>query len=98
MVVVLFTFCVGEDADPGIWTETCTRPTLVRSEAGTGAVSWLLLTKSVVRGTPFHRISAPVVKPDPLAVIVKLCPPAYAVLGLRKDSTEVEVWMERFVL
>jgi len=41
---------------------------------------------------------APVVKPDPLAVIVKPCPPTVAELGLTKVSMEEEVWMERFVL
>jgi hypothetical protein len=52
----------------------------------------------VFRALPFHRINAPVTKPPPLAVIVKPCPPTLAVLGLTKVSTEVEVWMERFVL
>jgi len=41
---------------------------------------------------------APVVKPAPLAVIVKPCPPTVAELGLTKVSTEDDVWMERFVL
>jgi hypothetical protein len=58
----------------------------------------MLLTSVVFRAVPFHRINAPVVKPDPLAVIVKPCPPTVAVLGLTKVSTEEEVWMERFVL
>jgi hypothetical protein len=52
----------------------------------------------VVREVPFHRIKAPVVKPDPLAVIVKPCPPTVAVLGLTKERTEEEVCRERFVL
>jgi hypothetical protein len=41
---------------------------------------------------------APVVKPDPLAVIVKPGPPAVAEAGLTKLNTEVDVWIERFVL
>jgi len=52
----------------------------------------------VVRAVPFHRIRAPVVKPEPLAVIVKPCPPTVAVLGLRKERMEDDVWMERLVL
>lgn len=52
----------------------------------------------VVRAVPFHRINAPVVKPDPLAVIVKPWLPTVAVLGLTYVSVEEEVWMERFVL
>ena len=52
----------------------------------------------VVRAVPFHRISAPVVKPDPLAVIVKVCAPAVAVLGLTNANTEEDVCMERLVL
>jgi hypothetical protein len=58
----------------------------------------LPLTSVVVSAVPFHRISAPVVKPDPLAVIVKLCAPTVAVLGLTNVSTEEDVWMERLVL
>jgi hypothetical protein len=58
----------------------------------------LALTSVVVRAVPFHRISAPVVKPDPLAVIVKVCAPAVAVLGLTNANTEEDVCMERLVL
>lgn len=71
---------------------------MVRSEAGTGAVNWILLTRVVVSWVPFHRMIAPVVKPDPLAVIVKPGPPAVAEAGLTKLNTEVDVWIERFVL
>lgn len=56
------------------------------------------LTSVVVRAVPFQRISAPVVKPDPLAVMVKPWLPTVAVLGLTKVNTEEEVWMERLVL
>jgi hypothetical protein len=97
-VVVLLMFCVGETAEPGISIATCTVPAVARSEAGTGAVNWMLLTRVVFSGVPFHRISAPVVKPCPLAVIVKPCPPTVAVLGLTKVRMEDAVWMERFVL
>lgn len=98
VVVVLLTFCVADWDEPGICTATCTVPVDVRSDAGTGAVSWTELTKVVTSCVPFHRISAPVVKPVPLAVMVKPWLPTVAVLGLTKVSTEEEVWMERFVL
>ncbi len=91
-------FCVGETAEPGISTATCTVPALARYEAGTGAVSKTALTRVVVSGFPFHRISAPEEKPVPLAVIVKPCPPTVAALGLTNVSVEEAVWMERFVL
>ena len=39
VVVVLFTFCVADCAEPGICTETCTVPGVVRFDEGTGAVS-----------------------------------------------------------
>jgi len=56
------------------------------------------LTSVVFNAVPFHKIRAPVVKPVPLAVIVKPCPPTVAVLGLTNVSVEEDVWMERFVL
>ena len=71
---------------------------MARSDAGTGAVSWLKLTSVVVSGFPFHKINAPVVNPDPFAVIVKPCPPTAAALGLMKVRTDEAVWMERLVL
>lgn len=58
----------------------------------------MLLTSVVVNAVPFHRINAPVMKPDPLAVIVKPWAPAVAELGLTKANIEEDVWMERFVL
>jgi hypothetical protein len=97
VVVVLLTV-VGDWAEPGICTDTCAVPAVAMFAAGTGAVSCVALTSVVVRAVPFHKISAPVVKPDPLAVIVKLGPPTTAVLGLTNVSVEEDVWMERFVL
>ena len=58
----------------------------------------MLLTKVVVSAVPFQRISAPVVNPAPLAVIVKDGSPTCAELGLMKVRTEEDVWMERLVL
>jgi hypothetical protein len=98
VVVVLFTLDVAVDADPGICTATLTVPAVARSEAGTGAVSWMLLTSVVVSGAPFHRINAPVVNPCPFAVIVKPWLPAEAVLGLTNVRIEEEVWTDKLVL
>ena len=58
----------------------------------------MALTRVVVSAVPFHRISAPLTKPEPLAVIVKPCDPTGTVLGLTKVRIEEEVWMERLVL
>jgi len=77
---------------------------LVIKEAGTGAVSWTLLTSVVTScvcfgaGPTFHRMSAPVTKRAPLTVIVKPDPPAIAVLGLKNATEEVDVWIVRLVL
>lgn len=91
VVVVLETFCVGETAEFGISMATCTVPALVRSEAGTGAVSWTELTNVVVRAFPFHKMYAPETKPLPLAVIVKPCEPTVAEVGLTKLSVDEDV-------
>jgi hypothetical protein len=52
----------------------------------------------VVSAVPFHKISAPVTNPEPVAVIVNPCAPTVAELGLTNVNTEEEVWMERLVL
>lgn len=39
VVVVLFTFCVADCAEPGICTAICAVPAVVRLDAGTGAVN-----------------------------------------------------------
>jgi hypothetical protein len=98
VVTVVPTFCVGDCAEPGISTATWTVPVLVKSDAGTGAVNSIELTTVVVSGVPFHKISAPVEKPCPLAVIVNPWPPTWPELGLMKVRTEEAVWTERLVL
>ncbi len=45
------------------------------------AVSWLLLTKVVVRLVPFHRTTELELKLEPLTVNVKAAPPAVALDG-----------------
>jgi hypothetical protein len=57
-----------------------------------------MLTSVVVRGAPFHRITAPVTNPEPFAVMVKPCAPTVAALGLTNARTEDDVWIERLVL
>ena len=52
----------------------------IRAE-GTLAVSWLALTKVVVRFVPFQVTTVDAVKPPPLAVRVKVGPPAVALVG-----------------
>jgi hypothetical protein len=58
----------------------------------------MLLTSVVFSGVEFHKIIAPETKPVPFAVIVKLCDPTVAELGLTNVRVEEDVWMERFVL
>ena len=64
-------------------------------DAGTVAVSVLLLTNVVSANcVPFHRMNAPVTKPEPLAVIGRPLDgmlPIVAVAGLKKDSDEEDV-------
>ncbi|GAA4331598.1 hypothetical protein GCM10023184_23650 [Flaviaesturariibacter amylovorans] len=69
-------------------------PPAAMAEAGTVAVSWVLLTKVVVAGVPFTvttdeavpvgrfvLLALPLIKLVPFTVIVKLLPPAVAVVG-----------------
>jgi hypothetical protein len=89
---VLFMLAVPETAEPGIWTETCTCPGVVMSEAGTTAVIVVLLTKTVSANcAPFHRMNAPVTKPAPLTVRLKSEPPAVTVAGDTNDTDEEDV-------
>jgi len=45
----------------------------------------------VFRAVVFHKIIAPATKPEPLAVIVKLCVPTVAELGLTNERIEEDV-------
>jgi hypothetical protein len=77
-------------------------PAAATSEAGTVAVSCVLLMNVVVSGSwfgpTFHRMMAPETKPPPVAVMVKSESPAFAVWGLRNVRTEEDVWIVKFVL
>ena len=105
VVVVAVVLEDPETAEPGIWTATRTVPALVKFEAGTIAVSWVLLTNVVVSwiwfGPEFQRTIAPGTNPAPFAVIVKPVEgtaPAATEAGLRNVRTEVDVWFVKFVL
>ena len=65
-------------------TVTDAVPAAAMSVAGIAAVSWLALTKLVVRSTPFQRTTEPLTKLLPFTVSVKACPPAAALLGERE--------------
>ena len=58
-------------------------PAAVMSLAGICAVSWVALTKAVVRGAPFQSTTELLTKLLPFTVSVKACPPAAALLGER---------------
>src|SRR2546426_39613 len=62
-------------------TGTGTLAAAARSAAGIAAVSWVALTKAVVRAAPFQRTVEPLVKPVPLTVSVKAAPPTAALVG-----------------
>lgn len=85
-----------ETAEPGIWMATCTLPGVAKYDAGTVAVTWVVLIKVVlVKGVPFHKIYVPVeTKPVPLAVSSRPVDgtlPAIAVVGLTYVSVEEDV-------
>src|SRR5207302_863087 len=59
---------------------------VTRSVDGIAAVSWVALTKVVVRVAPFHCTVLPATKPVPVAVSVKAAPPTAALDGARLVS------------
>src|SRR5438477_80722 len=67
-------------------TVTLATPATARSVAGIAAVSWVALTKVVVRVAPFHLTVLPLTKPVPATVSVKAGPPTRALLGVRPVS------------
>jgi hypothetical protein len=68
---------------PAESTVTEAVPAVAIRVAGTRAVSWLALTKVVVRGVPFQRAAASAAKALPFTVSVKAGPPAVAEFGLK---------------
>lgn len=65
-------------------TVTVALPAAAIRLAETEAVSWLGLTKVVVRDVAFHRTTAVDAKPLPFTVRMKPAPPAVAEFGLRE--------------
>src|SRR5438067_5887801 len=72
------------DAPPGAGFVTITLvvPTAAMSLAGMSACTCVLLTKEVVRLSPFHCTVAPLIKFAPLTVSTNAPPPAPALSGL----------------
>jgi hypothetical protein len=80
----------GLDAPPpGVGFSTVTKALLAVkiSVDGTVAVNCAALTKTVVKGAPFHSTSEPPTKLAPFTVTVKLAPPAVAEFGNAEAST-----------
>ena len=76
-----------ETAPSGFCTVTEAVPAAAMSVAGICAVSWVALTKVVVRVAPFQRTTELLTKLLPFTVSVKAGPPATALLGERGAST-----------
>ena len=72
------------DAPIGFCTVTGAMPAAAISPAGIAAVSWVALTKVVVRFAPSQRTTEPLTKLLPFTVSVKRGPPAAALLGARE--------------
>jgi hypothetical protein len=68
---------------PGLTTDTFTMPSVDSKPAGTEAVSFMAVTKVVVRTVVPHLTVAPETNFVPLTVIVKPAAPAAAELGLK---------------
>src|SRR6476469_8370236 len=79
-----------EIAPPGFCTVTEALPAAAMSAAGIAAVSWVALTKVVVRFAPFQLTTEPFTKLLPFTVSVKAGPPAAALLGESVVNVGVE--------
>src|SRR5262249_28588171 len=69
--------------DCGLTTVIRKVPSRARSAPGTVARSWLLLTKLVARGAPFHCTTERRTKSLPLTVSVRAGPPPLTAVGLK---------------
>src|SRR5712691_8777609 len=80
---VMMKATAAEVPPPGVvvYTVTGAEPAVVRSLAGMLAVSWVALTKVVVRVLPFHRTTEAGMKLEPVTVRVTGPPPCSALLG-----------------
>src|SRR6266850_1621815 len=70
----------------GVNTVTCGVAAVAMSAAVIAAVSWVALTKVVVRAAPFHCTPEPLMNPVPFTVRVKSAPPKSVLDG---DSEEI---------
>src|SRR5438093_197201 len=66
---------------PAVPTETCAVPAAATSAAAMVAISWVALTKVVVRAAPFQRTPEPFTKLLPLTVMVNAASPVVALVG-----------------
>src|SRR2546428_113092 len=75
--------CAAEVPPPGVGVTTVTLavPAAAMSAAAIAAVSWMGLTKVVVRTAPFQRTVEPFTNPVPSTVSVKAAPPTAALFG-----------------
>src|SRR6267143_2550975 len=73
-------------AGGGVTTVTGAVPAAAMSAAVIAAVSWVALTKVVVRAAPFHCTPEPLMNPVPFTVRVKSAPPKSVLDG---DSEEI---------
>jgi len=75
--------CAFDVPPPGVALRTVIEkvPAEVTSEAGIDAVSWVVLTKVVVRFDPLKRTVDPETKLVPLTVSVKIASPAFLDVG-----------------
>lgn len=76
-----------ELAPPALTTVTEYLPADAMADAGTCAVSCVLLTNMVLRAVLFHQTMDPETKPLPLTVRVRSGPPARVEAGLREVMT-----------
>src|SRR2546425_1184541 len=74
----------GVDVPPpgeGLKTVRLTEPPVSRSVAGMLALSWVALTRAVVRELPFQRTTELATKLEPVTVSVNAAPPTAALVG-----------------
>jgi hypothetical protein len=88
LVLVMVKVDVPDVPPPGVGLLTVTLPVpaLAMSDAGTGAVSFVSLTKVVVSAVPFQSTVEEETKLVPLTVSVNAAPPAEALAGAIEET------------
>src|SRR5712691_10324116 len=86
LTAVMVKATAAEVPPPGVGVNTVigAEPAVVRSLAGMLAVSWVALTKVVVRVPPFHCTTEAGMKLEPVSVRVTGPAPCSALLGARE--------------